>query len=77
MDKHCYPSTVKLALECTFLVLPTIMDHYKDKHLDIDLLCVNKTLIFLIISRNIRFMYFKALLSKHKKSVQKGLKQIV
>ena len=27
-------------------VLPTIMEHYKDIHLDIDLLFVNKILLF-------------------------------
>ena len=65
MDKYCYPNTMKQALECTFIVLPTIMDHYKEMHLDIDLLFVDKIQILLIISWNIRFMNFKKLLSKH------------
>ena len=69
MNKHCCPITVKQALECTSRVPPTIMDHYKNIHLDIDLLFVNKILILLMISRNFGCMHFKALLSKHNKCV--------
>ena len=50
MDEHYCPNTVKQALECTFSVPPTIMDHDKDIHLDIDLLFVNKILTLLMIS---------------------------
>ena len=42
MNKHTCPNTVKQALKCTSIVLPTIMDHCKDIHFDIDLLFVNK-----------------------------------
>ena len=77
MNKHCYPNTVKQALECTSIVSSTIMDYYKYIHLDIDLLFMNKIPTFLMISRNIGFMHFKALLSKHKKCVQNGLQQII
>ena len=77
MDEHCCPNTVKQALECTFIIRPTIMDHYKDIHLDIDLLFVNKIPILLMISWNIRFMHCKVLLSKHNKCVQNKLQQIV
>ena len=45
------------------------MDHYKDIHLDIDLLLVNKTQIHLIISWNLRFMYFNELFLKRNKYV--------
>ena len=77
MDKHCCPSTVKLALACSLIVRSTIMNHYKNIYFDIDLLLVNKIPIFLMISRNIGFMHFKALLSKHTKYVQNRLQQII
>ena len=67
MDKHCCPNAVKRALKRTSIVWPTIMDHYKDINLDIDLLFGNKIHIVLMISRNIGFMHFKALLFKHNK----------
>ena len=51
----------------------TIMEHYKDIHLDIDLLFVNKIPFLLVISRDIGFIHYKALLSKHDKQVQNGL----
>ena len=54
-----------------------IMEHYKDIHLDIDLLFVNKIPFLLAKSRDIRFTHCKALLSKHDKRVQKGLRSIV
>ena len=70
MDKHCCPNTLKQALACTSIVHTTIMDPYKDIHLDIDLLFVNKIQIILMISRNLKFIHFKALLSKHNRYVQ-------
>ena len=77
MNKHCCPNTVKRSPECTSIVRSTIMDHYKTIHLDIDLLLMNKIQILLIISQNLRFIYFKALLSKHNKYVQNRLQQII
>ena len=50
-------------------VPPKIMEHYKNIHLDMDLLFVNNTLFLLVKSRDIRFIYCKALLSKHDKQV--------
>ena len=47
--------------------LPT--NHYKDRHLDINILFVNKTQIFLMLSLNNTFMYFKMLLSKYNKYI--------
>ena len=77
MDKHYCPDTVKRAPRCTYIVKPTIMDHYKDIHLDIDLLLVNKIQILLMRSPNFRFIYFKALLSKYNKYVKNRLQQII
>ena len=77
MDKHCCPNTLRQALECISIVLSTIMDHYKDIDLDMDLLFVNKIPILLMVSWNIGFTHFKALLSKHNKCVQNRLQQIV
>ena len=53
------------------------MNHYKDIHLDIDLLFVNKIQVLLMIYWNVRFMYFKTLLSKHNKYIQDRLQQII
>ena len=50
-------------------VLPTIMEHYKDIHLDIDLLIVNKILFLLEKSRDIGFIHCKVMLSKYNKKV--------
>ena len=48
-------------------VPPEIMKHYKDIHLDIDILFVNKTAFLLAISRDIRFIHCKAMASNHSK----------
>ena len=53
------------------------MNDHKDINLDIDLLFVNKIKIILMISRNFRFIYFKALLSKHNEYIQNRLQQII
>ena len=70
MDEHYCHDTVKQAPKCNSIVQPTIMNQYKDIHLDIDLLFVNKIQILLMMSRNLRFMHFKALFSKHNKYMQ-------
>ena len=51
------------------------MNYYKDRHLDIDILFVNKTQMFLILSLNDRCMYFKALLSKY--AILKKFQEII
>ena len=74
------------------LVPPEIMKHYKDIHLDIYIyiciyiyiniyiyiyiLFVNKTPFLLSISRDIRFIHCRAIVSNHNKHVQNVLKQI-
>ena len=55
------------------LIPPTILEHYKDIHLDIDLLFVNKILFLLAISWDIGFIHYKALLSNHNKRMQNRL----
>ena len=45
------------------------MQYYKDRHLDINILVVNKTQMFLMLSLDNIFMYFKALFSKHNKYI--------
>ena len=50
-------------------ILPKIMEHYKDIHLGIDLLFVNKIPFLLAKSRDIVFIHCKALLIKHDKQV--------
>ena len=81
MEKIKYPSKGtkmdRTTEDAASLVPPTIMEHYKDIHLNIDLLFVNKIPFLLGISRDIGFIYCKALLSKHDKRVQNGLQQIV
>ena len=58
-------------------VPPTIMEHYRDVHLDIDILFVNKIPFHLVKSRDIGFIYCKAMLSKHDKQVQNRLQSII
>ena len=58
-------------------VPPTIMEHYRDVHLDIDLLFVKKIPFLLEKLRDIGFIHCKALLTKHDKQVQNGLRSIV
>ena len=53
------------------------MKNFKDIHLDIDILFVNKTVFLLAISQDIRFIHCKAMASNHSKRVQKGLKQSI
>ena len=55
-------------------VPPEIIKHYKDIHLDIDILFVNKTAFLLEISRDIRFIHCKPMTSNHSKRVQNRLK---
>ena len=58
-------------------VPPIIMEHYRDVHLGIGLLFVNKIPFILAKSRDIGFIHCKAMLSKHDKRVQNGLQSIV
>ena len=58
-------------------VPPTIMKYYRDVHLDIDILFVNRVAFLLATSRDIGFIHCKALLSKHGKRIKNGLQQIV
>ena len=60
-----------------FTRMELTLNYYMNRHLDIDLLFVNKTQIFLILSLNGGFMYFKTLLSKHIKYIQKKLQQFI
>ena len=53
-----------------------IKKNYKDIHLDIDTLFVNKTPFLLAISRDIGFIHCKAMVSNHSKRVQNRLKPI-
>ena len=53
------------------------MNYYKDRHLDTDILFVNKTQMFWMLYLNNRFMYFKLLLSNYNKYIQQKLQQII
>ena len=46
-------------------VLPSIMEYYRDVHLDIDLLFVNKIPFLMAKSRDIGFIHCNAMLTKH------------
>ena len=67
----------RIAEDITTPVPPKIIEHYKNIHLDIDLLFVSKIPFLLKKSRDIGFIHCKALLSKHDKRVQNGLRSIV
>ena len=58
-------------------VPPEIMEHYKNIHLDMDLLFEKKMPFLLAKSRDIGFIHCKALLTKHDKQVQNRLQSIV
>ena len=58
-------------------VPPEIMKHYKNIHLDIVLLFVNKVPSLLAKSIDIAFINCKALLTKYDKQVQNGLRLII
>ena len=51
-------------------VPPEIMNHYKDIHLDIDILFVNKIPFLLVISWDIRFIHCKVMVSNHSNRVE-------
>ena len=55
---------------------PDIMEHYKDVHLDIDILFVNKTPFLLEISRNIGFIHYRPMSRNVTEQIQKAMKQI-
>ena len=57
-------------------VPPRIMNHYKNVHLDIDILFVNKTTFILAISRDIGFTHCRPMSSSVTKRVQNTMKQI-
>ena len=81
MDKFKHPrKEVKMDRTTEHIathVPPKIVEHYKNIHLNIDLLFVNKILFLLAKSRDIGFIHCEALLSKHDKRVQKVLKSTV
>ena len=53
-----------------------IMKHYKDIHLDIDILFVNKTVFLLAISWDIGFIHCRLMSSSATKRVQNTMEQI-
>ena len=57
-------------------VLPGIIKHYKDIHMDIDMIFVDKTALLLAISQDIKFIHCKPMTSSVSKQVQNALKQI-
>ena len=57
-------------------VPPEIMKHYKDVHLDIDILFVNKTAFLLAISRDIGFIHCRPMSNSVTKRVQNVMKHI-
>ena len=60
---------IQACITSLFTRMKSPMDYYKDIYLDIDLLFVNKIQILLMIYWNIRFIYFKTLISKHNKYI--------
>ena len=56
---------------------PKILDHYKNIHLDMDIMFVNGVAFFLAKSRDIGFIHCSPVLSKHNKRVQNAIISIV
>ena len=57
-------------------VPPDIMKHYKNVHLDIDILFVNKIAFLLAISRDIGFIHCRPMSCSVTKQIQNAMKQI-
>ena len=55
----------------------SILENYKNIHLDIDLFFVNDVAFFLATSRDVGFIHYKAVLSKHDKRVANALRETV
>ena len=55
---------------------PNTIEHYKDIHLNIDVLYVNQTPFLLAISRDIGFIYCRLMSNNVTKRIQNALKQI-
>ena len=55
---------------------PKILEHYKDIHLDIDILYVNQTPFLLAISRDIGFIHCRPMSNNVTKQIQNVMKQI-
>ena len=55
---------------------PKILEHYKDIHLDIDILYVNQTAFLLAISRDIGFIHCRPMSSNVTKKIQNTMIQI-
>ena len=66
---------------CVIYIFKTIellpMNCYKNRDLDIDILFLNKTQTFLMLSLNSRCIYFRMLLSRHNKYILNKLQQII
>ena len=68
---------IQACIACIFTTMELPMNYYKNRHLDIDILFVNKTQMFLMLPLNNRCMYFKTLFSKHNKYILNKLQQII
>ena len=55
---------------------PKILEHYKDIHLDIDILYVNQTAFLLAISRDIGFLHCRPMSNNVIKRIQNAMRQI-
>ena len=53
-----------------------ILEHYKDIHLDIDILYINQTVFLLTISRDIGFIHCRPMSSNVTKKIQNPMRQI-
>jgi hypothetical protein len=55
----------------------SVLENYKNIHLDIDLLFINDVAFFLAKSRHVEFIHCRAVLSKHDKRVANALRETV
>ena len=54
-----------------------ILKEYKDVHVDIDIMYVNKIPFFTAISRNIKLIHCRAIASRNKKRVQDAMDEMI
>ena len=55
----------------------SVLENYRNKYLDIDLLFINNVLFFLVTLRHVGFIHCQALLSKHDKRVANTSREAV
>ena len=68
---------IQACVVCIFTRIELPTNYHQDRHLNIDILFVNKAQMFLMLPQKDRCMYFETLFSKHNKYILNKLKQLI